>query len=263
MTIPDLILEQYRLRELAPADARRIERLLAEDGTLRARLDALERSDDKIARQYPAGWLASRVRARIPPSPRLRWTSPAPSGTSIRWPIPLALAAVAVVLLMASPFRVIGPGPAGVTPPASDDRIKGLKPALTIYRRTAGGSETLADGGVARAGDLLRLGYSSARQPYGVILSIDGRGLVTQHLPPSGDRAAPLVLEGTALLDSSYELDEAPGVERFYFVTGVTPFPVAPVMEAARKVAEHPPAALPLARELSQSTFSIQKEVKP
>ena len=72
-----------------------------------------------------------------------------------------------------------------------------------------------------------------------------------------------LVSGRVILLDQSYELDDAPGIERFYFVTGETPFLVAPVMETARKAARHPPAALPLARELSQSTFSIQKEVKP
>jgi hypothetical protein len=88
---------------------------------------------------------------------------------------------------------------------------------------------------------------------------------VTLHLPPSGDRAARLSLEAT-LLDQAYELDDAPGWERFYFVTGETPFPVAPVMDAARKAsaggARRAPALLPVAPELSQSTFSIQKEVK-
>ena len=256
MTIPDLILEQYRLRELPAAEAERVERLLSTDDALRGRLEALEQSDEGIARQYPAGWLAARIRARLPPSPRLRW-------------IPLALAAAAAIVLLAAPWRAVAPGPAG--PAGGEDRIKGLTPALTVYRRTAAGSETLADGSVARPGDLLRLGYNSARRPFGIILSIDGRGLVTLHFPPAGDRAAALARDAETLLDNAYELDEAPGVERFYFVTGETPFLVAPVMDAAHKAsapragaagARPAPATLPIARELSQSTFSIQKEVK-
>jgi hypothetical protein len=271
MKVPDLILEQYRLRELPAADAQRVEHLLSTDEALRRRFEALEQSDEEIARQYPAGWLAPRIRARLPPSPRLRRTTA--TGTAIGWRLPLVLAAAAVVVMLIVPRSAIVPEP-GARPAVEDsaDRIKGLKPALTVYRRTAAGSETLADGSVARAGDLLRLGYSSARRPYGIILSIDGRGLVTQHLPPAGDQAAPLVRDGITLLESSYELDEAPGVERFYFVTGDTPFSVAPIMEAARRASvpklpaggpRPAPLTLPIARELSQSTFSIQKEVKP
>jgi anti-sigma factor RsiW len=251
MTIPDLILEQYRLRELPAAEAQRVERLLSVDEALRRRLEALEQSDEEIAREYPASWLASRVRARLPPSPRLWWAGP------------VAIAAVAVVALLVAPRRAIAPAPVTSVSPAVEDRIKGLQPALTVYRRTASGSETLANGSVVRAGDLLRVGYLGAGRPYGIIVSIDGLGVVTQHLPPAGDRAAPLVSGRVTLLDQSYELDDAPGIERFYFVTGETPFLVAPVMDAARTVAAHPPAVLPLARELSQSTFSIQKEVKP
>jgi hypothetical protein len=99
-----------------------------------------------------------------------------------------------------------------------------------------------------------------------VIVSIDARGGVTLHLPPGGERAA-LLKSGHALLDQAYELDDAPGWERFYFVTGETPFAVADVVNAARKVAApgapRAPAALPLGRELTQSTFSLQKEVRP
>jgi hypothetical protein len=38
------------------------------------------------------------------------------------------------------------------------------------------------------------------------------------------------------LLDSSYELDDAPSWERFYLVRGNEPFDVAAVMRAARRV---------------------------
>jgi hypothetical protein len=266
MTIPDLILEQYRLGELPPADARRVEALLSTDVTLRGRLEALERSDDEIAREYPAAWLASRVRARLPEAVERESMGRIPPSARLRWAGPLALAAIGVLALLVVPRHAVAPGALPAPPAAADeggDRIKGLQPALTIYRRTPAGSETLASGSIVRAGDLLRVGYVGAGRHYGLILSIDGRGLVTQHLPPSGDHAAPLVSGRLALLDQSYELDDAPGVERFYFVTGETPFPVAPIMEAARKAAGHAPAALPLPRELSQSTFSIQKEVKP
>jgi hypothetical protein len=255
--VPDLVLEQYRLRELPPADADRVERQLAADAALRQRFEALQRSDEEIARQYPSRWLAARVRARTPARER----------GHARWPLPLAVAAAAIVLILAMPRAWPGQPRTDDTAATTDDRIKGLAPALTVYRRTAAGSETLADGSIARTGDLLRVGYTAAGRGYGVIISIDGRGVVTRHLPPEGDRAVALGRGGATLLDHSYELDDAPGWERFYFITGDTPFTVAPVMDAAKKAASASagriPSSLPISRELSQSIFSLQKEVKP
>jgi anti-sigma factor RsiW len=260
--VADLILEQYRLGELPIADAERVERLVTSDGALRRRLEALDESDAEIARVYPAARLAQAVRARLPVA----------AARDDGWRVALAFAAAVVVILLL-PRAWIDSALRTVTDPQSqappdDDRIKGLKPSLAIYRRTATGSETLADGSVARAGDLLRVGYAGAGRGYGVIVSIDGRGAVTLHLPPAGERAAALVSGGITLLDQAYELDEAPGWERFYFVTSDTPFDVAPIMAAARKAASGtdgfrpPPATLAIAPELSQSAFSIQKEVK-
>jgi hypothetical protein len=97
-----------------------------------------------------------------------------------------ALATAVLALVVAIPRLTVTP---------DDTRIKGTvdgRPALAVYRRTPAGSERLADGDVARAGDLLRVGYASGGRAYGVILSIDGTGAVTLHLPPSG------VLRGTA-----------------------------------------------------------------
>jgi hypothetical protein len=142
------------------------------------------------------------------------------------------------------------------------DRIKGLLPGLAVFRKTDSGSETLADGAIAHSGDVIRLGYRAAGKPYGVILSIDGRGAVTRHLPPNGDQAASLHGEPTVLLDQAYELDDAPRWERFYFVTGETSFAVQPVMDAARRAASNPrpQSALELPRGLEQSIFLLHKE---
>jgi hypothetical protein len=176
--------------------------------------------------------------------------------------------AATVVLLVAVVPRT-AERPTGGTDPATqgDERIKGQRPALVVYRRTADGSELLADGAVARPGDLLRVAYRGAGRSYGVIVSIDGRGTLTRHLPPNGDRAAALKRESTVLLDSAYELDEAPQWERFYFVTGDTPFSITPVEDAVRRAAANDrrgtPAALALPDGLEQSTFSIQKEARP
>lgn len=265
--VPDLILEQYRLHELGPAEAQRLERMLGADEALRRRLEAFQSSDEEIRRLYPAAWFAERVRTRQA-ADRRRFRGPSWHGAA-RWAVPAALTVITTVLVATIPSRSESPAVSGaitVDTGGVPDRIKGLRPALSVYRRTAEGTESLADGDVARTGDLLRIGYLAAGRSYGVILSIDGRGAVTLHLPATGGRAAALGRTGTVLLDRAYELDDAPRWERFYFITSTTPFDVASIIDTARRAAagDRPlPAALSLTRGLEQVTLTLQKDVKP
>jgi hypothetical protein len=249
-SIPDVVLERYRLKELPDRTARALEQMMAADPAIRERLEALAQSDAEIQRQYPgAAFVPS-----LPAAPR-RLLPFALVAT-------LGAAAAALALAIAVP-RI--PAPAPETAPETD-RVKGTvnnRPALAIYRRTAAGSERLADGDIVHPGDLVRVGYASGGRPFGLILSIDGRGAVTLHLPPAGDRAVSLSAGKTVLLEAAYELDDAPRIERFYFVTGAQPFAAAPVLSAARRAVAQgtdAPQALPLPAGLEQVTFAIQKE---
>ncbi len=263
LRVPDLVLERYRLGELPRADVEALELRLRVDAEQRARLEALESSDAEIRRRYPPEWLAERIHRRLRSAARdARKERPA---RAMHWPVPVALAAAATVLLVLAP-RLVSPPQVepGARPPVgeSGDRIKGLAPSLQLVRKTPDGSEPLAHGAVARAGDVIRVGYRAAGRGFGVILSVDGRGTVTLHLPLRGDRAAPLDSGGTVLLDHAYELDDAPRFERFYFVTAATPFPVATVVGAARRAGVEA-SELPLPKSLEQSTFLIQKGGRP
>jgi hypothetical protein len=149
---------------------------------------------------------------------------------------------------------------AGAPTAAEGDRLKGLQPSLAVFRRTAAGSETLAEGARTRAGDVVRIGYRSAGRGYGVIVSVDGRGAVAQHLPARGTQAVALQT-GMVLLDEAYELDDAPRFERFYLVVAEAPFDVERVLQAARRAAGvTEPRPLELAGAFEQATFSLEKE---
>lgn len=261
--VTDLALEQYRLNELPRADAERVQRVLDTDASVRGRLAAIAQSDEVLARQYPHAWLASRIRARAAG----RGTVVLPRRPTFWWAWPLGLATASLALLFTLPGSVVSPYLPTTVSNTEDSRPKGVKPALAVYRRTARGSETMADGAVARAGDLLRLGYAPVTQAYGVIVSVDGRGTVTRHLPANGARAALLGHDRLNLLDAAYELDDAPGWERFYFVTADTQFDLEPIVTAVGQLAardlHHPPGLLPLGREFSQAMFLVQKEARP
>ncbi len=264
--VPDLLLERYRLGELDEAEMEALRRRLQSDDVLRRQLEGLDRSDEEIRRRYPAGWLAERVAARIEGGPGHRARR---AGWTLRWPLPVALAAAATLALVLTP-RLVSPPVAPVaderSAAPSGDRIKGSKPALSLFRRTATGSESLSEGSRARRGDLVRVGYRASGRRYGAILSLDGRGAVTLHLPSQGGPAAPLQPGGVVLLDQAYELDDAPFWERFFFVTSDARFDTAAVVAAARRAAagtrtsHRAPERLDLPPSLEQCGFSLDKE---
>jgi len=254
--VPDVTLERFRLRELPLEEMESIAQRLRTDPELRERFDSLAASDQAIAADRFPARLAEQVLQRQSAARRPATTWPL-RGLLVASALGAALVAVAITHPWSSPQA----------PAAGGDVIKGLEPSLTIYRRTPNGSETLADGASAHGGDLLRVGYVSAGRRYGVILSIDGRGVVTLHLPTTGDVAAGLRAGEVVLLDQAYELDDAPAWERFYFVTADQPFAVETIRDAARHAVEHQlhssPHTLPLPAGFTQARFSIQKEVRP
>ena len=252
-SLPDVTLERYRLGELDAGSAGQVEELLRTSAQLRARLEELNASDEDIRRRHPPAWLAERIGARLDARRRV-------SGGLLRvWPVPATLA----LLLLVWPRHAVPPA-AVVAPDAV--RVKGLEPSLKLYRKTPSGSEELADGAVAAAGDLIRLGYLSPPGTYGVILSVDGAGQVTRHLPRTGARARPLEASGTVLLDFAYELDDAPRWERFYLVTAERAFDVAGVVAAVGALGPEArasaPATLRLPGGLEQFVISLRKQAR-
>lgn len=256
MRVPDLTLERYRLGELTSDEQVTFERRLHGDEELPRQLRALEASDEEIRRRYPPAVLAAEVGRRIAARAK---EAPHVSGAGIlgpRWKAVAVLAGVLVLVVLAGP-PLLGPRDESI------DRVKGLEPTLLLFRKTPQGSEPLHDGAAARAGDLVRIGYRAAGRGWGVIVSIDGRGVATQHLPREGTQAARLSAGSQVLLDFAYELDDAPRWERFYFVAGSEPFDVAAVIEAARSVAASgtapPPPQLPLHMSVEQSSVLLNK----
>lgn len=125
-------------------------------------------------------------------------------------------------------------------------RAKG-DPRLFAHLQTDKGSRPLRDGDRVVAGDRIQLQYLAAGWGYGCIFSVDGRGVLSQHLPPEeASEAAVLAQESKVSLASSYELDDAPAYERFYFVASKHPFALRVVEDALRnRDAEGGPLSLP------------------
>lgn len=143
-------------------------------------------------------------------------------------------------------------------------RYKGFLPTLQIFRKTDTGAEWLEDGSLAREHDLIQIRYQAAERAYGVIVSMDGRGEITLHLPYDGARSVRLKRGQPDTLDFAYELDDAPRWERFYFITSDVPFEVDTVVQAVRRKFSQDPTAkgdsLRVPDGFDQFIFTLRKE---
>jgi hypothetical protein len=249
-------LERFLLDELPPDEAEAVWRAREADEQVSVRLRAIERSDAEILARHPPEVMAARIRARLGRANHDRAT-----GGSRR----TVLAAAASVAAVASVVVVRPFWPASHDPAAT--RVKGLRSQLLLFRKApATGVERLVPGSVAHDRDLLQVAYQVTDRSHGVIVSVDGRGTLTRHLPVTGTEAAPLQTGATVPLPAAYELDDAPRFERFYLVTADAPFPVATVEDAVRRQHRHGAPGdghLDLPVTMDQFTFVLRKESSP
>ena len=262
--VSDWQLERYLLREGSASELADLDRRVAADPALAQRVAALERSNEELLRRYPHAWMCRQIERKLKRA-RRRGTRRTWSGYRL-WAVPavaLILAVVAVPTLFdqARKDRRLRAGDGekvdlSRSAPGGEEstlRVKGGEqgPGLIIYRKLAGGSERLQDGAPARSGDLVQIAFRSGGLAYGAILSVDGNGTVTQHLPASGEKAVPLARRDT--LDFAYELDDAPRWERFYLVAGDRRFDLEGVRE---KLAASDEA---LGDDVRHFTFTLRK----
>jgi hypothetical protein len=272
---PAWFVERAAQGELGASEVEQLrQRLAAEGRSMDDELGGLCASNQHILADLPRNTMGEAIRRR---AERTRAESRAPRSRLVMLLAPTLLAgSVAVALLAVRGNRDLhAVGSARST--EEEVTAKGdvfRAPRLVVYRRKAAqasgvpGSERLGNGAHATRGDVLQLAYDKAPDGlYGVMLSIDGAGRVTQHLPEEGARAAaPLVAVREIPLPSAYELDDAPDFERFVLVASHQPFSIDLALDAARTLArqgrsaEH--AALALGPNYFQTSVVVHKTGK-
>jgi hypothetical protein len=285
--IPTWLLERVLLDEVPPELADEVRAVLDENPDERARLAELERSNDEILAALPPAVVAAEVARRAEAARGFSWLlgwsgARRPRGHLGRRALALSssLAVAGAVLVAVAVGRQVGspdhPSAVGggtgrrATGVEGTTRVKGpaLDPRLSLHRRLGEKSEELPDGALAFAGDRIQIAYQPADRTHGVILSIDGRGVVSLHFPAREDGSTRLERGGKFLLSHSYELDDAPAFERFVFVTSDRPIDVAAVRARADGLARDPQrrgsGVLPgLAASERQSWFTLRKGGAP
>ena len=261
--LSDWLLERLALGELDAATAADVrQRLAAEGRTVDDVIARVAASNQELMEQHPPATTVAAIRRRAAATAAAQ---PARRRMFV-WGAPLALAAAAAAALMiARPWRSGAGAVSTKDVPVEALEYIGVKGdlALHVYRHGAAGDERLRDGARATRGDLLQLAYASKTGGYGVLLSIDGARKVTLHLPEADAGKAAQLRDGRVVqVPSAYQLDDAPDFERFFFVTAAEPFDVAPIVAAARTLAERGAARrapLPLAARFEQVSLVLDK----
>jgi hypothetical protein len=245
--VPEWLVERLAAGDLPPARADELRRRLAAEPGGLERLARLADSDAEILSAHPPVTMAAAVRQRAAEADR-RDAARAGSrtGGSLRMVGAPALALVAVTALIVW-LRPVDEG-------TFEERLKG-EPSLRVYRKLDRKTERLKDGANARPGDELQLSYMAGGRRYGAVLSLDGAGRVTFHLPSGGStgQAPALNSRGEVLLPASYQLDAAPQFERFLLVASDKPFSLDRLPDVIRGTA-------PLPADTQIVWFTVRKE---
>ncbi len=265
--VSDYWLERYLCAELPPVKMAEIKQCLAEDPALQQRLAELKHSNEAILQHYSVTGQTYQIQQRAAKQSGDSPAEPAQVRTPAfpRWAFPVgSLALTAALALWIMPSWLLPQ--LRPNPDIEITRLKGMETGLTLYRKTPNQAELLKPYAFAQRGDLLQIGYVSLTEPYGVIVSIDGRGTVTQHFPEPNQAEPKIQTKRKAILPKAYELDDAPQFERFFLITATTPIAPADVIQAARMLAKTPHLAqtqpLPLGRHFHQYSMVIQKSEK-
>jgi hypothetical protein len=239
--VPDWVWERYLLDELPGKKRRQLEKLLDRDPALRAKLETMRLADRQVLSAYPPELMIPEILKRAAlerprPAARRRWR--------LAWVAAPALALAVFLMLLLPPLirqRLEPPGNSGpedYTAIKGDGALPRTAARMQLYRRNGDSSEPLPDGSPARAGDLLQVALIPGGQTHGVLLSIDGAGSVTLHFPEKMDGDTTLPGGSRTFLPRAFELDAAPGFERFFFITFREPLSAAAILEKARALAD-------------------------
>lgn len=268
--VSPLELERYLLGELSADRMAALKERESSDPDFKEQVRLLRVSNQSILFSHPPARMAAAIEERVGTGAAVR-----NRGGWGLWAAPLVATAV-VMYVALPPDRPVealpGAGP-DTTDIATDGvggtRSKGLdlNPEVRVYRQAGGDAEQLADGALVSPGDVIQVAYTAGDQPHGVIVSIDGNGAVSQHWPTEPGGTTSLDAGAEVRLAAAWALDDAPGFERFYFVTAALPLDVAVVKAAAQDIADNGLArtalALPLQQKVQQDTLLLTKPETP
>lgn len=216
----------------------------------------LKQSNKSILDKYPPEFWANTIEDKLQKEKKNNKMN----FSSARLYIPLSAAAVFLLFFTISP--IFDKMESFANPNEFENiRLKGNTPSIFIYRGNGNDAELLDNNALVKEKDLLQISYDSAGEKYGIIFSIDGRGTVTLHFPDNINSDTKLENGGKVSLPFSYELDNAPLFERFFFVTSNNEINAQSILDNAGSIAKgNKSEMLNLADGSKQQSVILYKE---
>ena len=207
-TISEFHLERFVLSELPPEKMKEIEAELKVDPALQLRLEQIREKNKQFLEENSEDWFAHSLNTKLGSQQSLE-TSPVKTPWFLKWSPVLACLVVMALL----------PGMLADKHGLDGIRTKGLQPVINLYKKDMNGVIKLDEYERVSEGDQLQVIYNNPenKKLFGLILSIDGKGVETNHLS-RGETSSVSLKNGKTSLETSYELDDAPASEVFYFV---------------------------------------------
>jgi len=267
--IPEIYLEQYILDELPENLQKEMDILILENPELKDRITQLLKSNESILFAYPVQTMTKTILDKNADQKKTadgyteeiqcleKYKSESAgfintaaqyakkiinhisSISARRYTLSIASAAMMILVII---FMIPGIRNTGDIITADKDtvRIKGLDSKLLLYRMKGREVEELKNLDTAVEGDIIQIGYiATGTLKYGVILSIDGRGSVTLHLPNGNGSGNELTMNRKILLNTSYELDDSPSFEKFFMILSSDPIDTTGMLQRAKKLANN------------------------
>ncbi len=255
--IPDLMLEKYLLKELSINECNEIEKILKTNVKEQLRFEELKKSNDEILERFPSRKMSSEIKKRYERELES-------SGTKFirekKFKFTHALGALAFLIILIFPIKMYISDKSDI----EITREKGLNPHILVYRKKSGNVELLRKDSVAKEGDLIQISYIAANHKYGTILSVDGNKNITLHFPADTNDDQKLEQKKEAFLKHSYELDNAPKIEKFYFFSSNKKLNIKDIKKSIQDLIKNSNnisnIKIKLSPDIKTSTFTLKKK---
>lgn len=222
MANTDLELEQLKLGEIDKDFW--FKKHQCSEAELEKMLANLRSSDEEILSAYPAENMKTAILEKMQPE-KSKFVFKMPSAVFGKIKPFAAVAAAVLFCAVLIPFQIVQNKNTSAVSENAQIRVKGASnPSLFLYKNENGKAVKLSDHEKIGGGEIIQISYIAGKAAEGMIFSIDGNGVLTQHFPEKKAVSGTLVQGKEVALDFSYKLDNAPRFEKFYFVTGDEPF---------------------------------------
>jgi len=220
-----LMMHRVRLGELEGAARDEAEAHLRECEECTEIADAQAHAEDRFAEEPLPDWLLSLEEpSPMPASGHTPKLAPPIAHVPANRPFPRWIAGL--LTLAAAALIVVGIGFSGGEP-LEVGREKGVLPTVELWVKSDVGPRPIRSGEALRTGDTVQVFYDSRGASHAVIAGRDGSGRIEVYgVVPKHEKLGPAPF--------SLTLDDAPGPQEFFVVTGARPLTSDDVTRAIR-----------------------------